>query len=133
MKNHTSQTSKDTGITLLELTVVILVLIGMISVLFIGAKAYKEGADRAQCVVNIRNVQVAVRSYQNLYILNPGDDINSARLVSEDGGFMDTLPSCPAQGEYTLVTEIPDLGDLALDCSVETDGFEHIPSQHANW
>ncbi|MBC7981098.1 MAG: prepilin-type N-terminal cleavage/methylation domain-containing protein, partial [Armatimonadetes bacterium] len=35
------------GMTLLELTVVILVLLSLISILFIGARAWKKGSDRA--------------------------------------------------------------------------------------
>ena len=52
--------------TLIEITVVILVLLTLISVLFIGASAYKKGADRAACILNIRNVHQAVRVNQNL-------------------------------------------------------------------
>ena len=52
--------------TLLELTVVILVLLSLISILFIGARAWKKGSDRAGCILNIRNVQQAVRGYANM-------------------------------------------------------------------
>jgi type II secretory pathway pseudopilin PulG len=53
--------------TLLELTVVIGVLLSLTSILFLGARAWKNGADRAGCILNIRNVQTSVRSYQNMY------------------------------------------------------------------
>lgn len=132
MKNTTKPTSSIRGITLLELSVVILVLMTLISVLFIGAKSYKNGADRTQCILNIRNVQIAVRSYQNMRFLNPGDELETTELISEDNGFLATLPVCPGAGDYTLATEIPVLGDLALDCSVNT-GLEHEPTEHSNW
>jgi prepilin-type N-terminal cleavage/methylation domain-containing protein len=51
------------GMTLIELTVVILVLLSLISILFIGAKAWKKGSDRAANVMNLRNVQQAVRGH----------------------------------------------------------------------
>jgi type II secretory pathway pseudopilin PulG len=49
--------------TLLELTVVILVLLSLITILFIGAQAWKRGSDRAICIINIQNVQKGVRGY----------------------------------------------------------------------
>lgn len=52
-----------TGMTLLELTVVILVLLSLLSVLFVGTKAWKVGSDRSVNVMNIRNVQQAVRGH----------------------------------------------------------------------
>lgn len=56
-------TTAKSGMTLIELTVVILVLLSLISILFIGAKAWKKGSDRAANVINIRNVQQAVRGH----------------------------------------------------------------------
>jgi len=61
------------GMTLLELTVVILVLLSLISILFVGARAWKKGADKAASVMVIRNTQQAVRSFANMHGLNPND------------------------------------------------------------
>jgi hypothetical protein len=47
------------GLTLIEVTLVIAVLLGLISVLFIGVSAYKEGSNRSKCILNISNVQKA--------------------------------------------------------------------------
>ena len=58
---NTLTMKRKSGMTLLELTVVILVLLSLISILFIGARAWKKGSDRAGCIMNIRNVQQAVR------------------------------------------------------------------------
>lgn len=133
MKIPNNFIKRSKGFTLLELTVVVFVLITLVSVLFMGAKAYKDGADRANCVVNIRNVQVAVRSYQNMNALAPGDDIDPARLINPDSGYLPDLPSCPSRGDYTLAQEIPKPGDLALICSVNKDGSIHAPSDHSGW
>ena len=70
-KSHMKATKS--GMTLLELTVVILVLLSLISILFIGARAWKRGSDRAASILQIRNVQQAVRSYANMNGFNPGD------------------------------------------------------------
>ncbi len=42
---NTTRSTKS-GMTLLELTVVILVLLSLIGILFIGARAWKRGSDR---------------------------------------------------------------------------------------
>lgn len=43
--------SLATAMTLLELTVVIMVLLSLISILFIGARAWKRGSDRTGCIL----------------------------------------------------------------------------------
>ena len=60
---NTPRIKSASGMTLIELTVVILVLLSLISILFVGAKAWKVGSDRAANVMNIRNVQQAVRGH----------------------------------------------------------------------
>src|SRR5689334_17663553 len=60
------------GLTLLELTVVISVLLSLASLLTTGARAWKRGADRSQCLMSIRTFQVALRSYQNIYDYHEG-------------------------------------------------------------
>lgn len=69
---NTSNLKAKSGMTLLELTVVILVLLSLISILFIGARAWKKGSDRSANIMNIRNTQQAMRGHQNLKELNPG-------------------------------------------------------------
>ena len=70
------------GVTLIELTVVILVLLTLIGVLFVGAQIYREGADRSACILNIRNIQLAVRSNQNLdETINQGEAIDFTNQI----------------------------------------------------
>ena len=70
MKLNT-QNKRKAGMTLLELTVVILVLLSLISILFIGARAWKRGSDRSANIMNIRNCQQAMRGEQNMKQLSP--------------------------------------------------------------
>ncbi|MGB1128846.1 MAG: prepilin-type N-terminal cleavage/methylation domain-containing protein, partial [Haloferula sp.] len=84
----TKNTKRAKGMTLLELTVVILVLLSLISILFIGARAWKKGSDRAGCIMNIRNAQQAVRSYANMYNT---DSIPGSELVGT-GKFLESMP-----------------------------------------
>lgn len=77
MKLNT-QTKRNAGMTLLELTVVILVLLSLISILFVGARAWKRGSDRSANIMNIRNCQQAMRGEQNMKQLNPAIGLTPA-------------------------------------------------------
>jgi type II secretory pathway pseudopilin PulG len=126
---HTNKAKRTKGMTLLELTVVILVLLSLISVLFIGARAWKKGSDRAACILNIRNFQQAVRSYANMNGKNPGDTVPAFNTTIVGAGlFMETAPICPGGGTYTGLadTTIPAVGTLALTCDF-ADGPAHAP------
>ena len=69
---NTLNMKSKSGMTLLELTVVILVLLSLISILFVGARAWKRGSDRAANIMNIRNTQQAMRGHQNMRELLAG-------------------------------------------------------------
>ena len=125
------------GLSAIELTTIIFVLIALIGVLFIGVKAYKNSSDRAACVMNIHNVQNAVRSFSNLNGLAPGQRLSrGADLQSELVGperLLETLPSCPAGGTYTdLGNRIPGHGELYLSCSLSNDE-RHRPQSLTAW
>lgn len=128
---NTKSTKRAKGMTLLELTVVILVLLSLISILFIGARAWKRGSDKAGCIMNIRNVQQAVRSFQNMNAANVGDSLASSDITGS-GNFLETAPACPGAGTYTYGSTIPAVGTLYMTCSLATSET-HVPSQYAGW
>lgn len=117
------------GLSAIELTAIIAVLIALISVLFIGVKAYKSSSDRAACVMNIHNIQNVVRSFSNLNGLAPGQSV-ARDLQSELVGperFLEESPTCPAGGAYTyLGNRIPTSGELYLSCSLAANE-RHAP------
>lgn len=128
-----NNTKKQAGLTLIEITLVIAVLLGLISVLFIGVSAYKEGSNRSKCILNISNVQKAVRSYQNLYEKNVGDALDKATIAGS-GKMLETEPTCPSSGTYTWATTIPAVGTACLTCSLAgTDKSQHNPTSTAGW
>ena len=124
--------------TLLELTVVILVLLSLISVLFVGANAWKKGSDRTLCIMNIRNVQNGIRSFSNLYGHDPGESVSGLQMrVIGLGKFVEDTPSCPASGTYAYGPDfgadtIPPIGELYLQCSLSTTS-KHVPTDFADW
>jgi len=120
--------------TLLEMTVVILVLLSMVTLLFVSGRAWKRGSDRALCLVNLEMMQKAVRSFSNLYGHNPGESVSGLESqVVGTGRFMDSMPDCPGTGDYTtLGDQIPNLGTAYMKCSLSV-GFGHEPSDASGW
>ena len=136
------------GFSLLELTVVIAVLLSLTTVLLLGARAWKNGADRTACIMNIREVQMAVRSYQNLYGYSAGgmpyaeegtQDIGAHLLAK---GFIsgNTLSAiqgeeaCAGGGHYTCSQPdvFPPVRELYISCSLS--GLkEHEPDPEVEW
>jgi len=129
MKLTSIQNNKasKSGMTLLELTVVILVLLSLISILFIGARAWKKGSDRAASILQIRNAQQAVRSYANMNGKNPGEaDANIVTEVFGPGKFIETNPvgsPHPAGSSVSFeygpagMTFVPIVGHLFIEAS----------------
>ena len=126
------------GMTLLELTVVILVLLSLITILFIGSRAWKRGSDRALCIINLHHVQKGVRSYANLYGFTEGSSAPDLRnKVIGIGRFVESTPSCAAGGIYSFgvtsgIDTIPPIGELYMSCDREISDA-HVPANHAGW
>jgi hypothetical protein len=107
---------------------------------FIGVSGWKRGANRAECVMNIRHMQLAVRGYSNAHSLKPGEDtsmsstpvILAAELVGP-GRFAPRVPDCPGRGIYSLGgNSIPEIGSLYMSCSLgASDG--HVPAEYDSW
>jgi type II secretory pathway pseudopilin PulG len=126
-----TKNNSQAGLTLIEIALVIAVLLGLISVLFIGVSAYKEGSNRAKCILNISNVQKAVRSYQNLYELAVTDALANATIMGS-GKMLETVPSCPSAGTYTFETTVPATGTPYLTCGLSATA-QHAPSSVSGW
>jgi type II secretory pathway pseudopilin PulG len=119
---------KQAGLTLIEVTLVIAVLLGLISVLFVGISAYKEGSDRAKCILNIVNCQKAVRSHQNMYEGTIGGTLLIATITGP-GNMLETAPVCPNGGAYTSEITYPVVGTAYLTC----DRAGHVPASTSGW
>ena len=130
---NTQKTGKS-GMTLIELTVVILVLLSLISILFVGARAWKRGSDRAGCIMNIRNVQQGMRSYQNMNGHSAGDTVAGAlKEIVGQGKFVESSPTCPSSGTYSYMDDdLPLSGSLYMTCSLAATE-KHVPSDFADW
>ena len=132
------------GLTLLEVTVVLAVLLAMTTVLMIGARAWSRGSDRAACIMNIRNVQMSVRSYQNLYGFAAGtmpraeagtqsiaDHLLRKGYIDENlHDMLKGKATCPGGGSYDIPQEdvFPGFGALYLRCSLEARDKHLLPN-----
>jgi len=136
------------GLTLLELTVVIAVLLSMTSLLYVGARAWKEGSDRATCIVTIRNAQMAVRSYQNVFGFEPGTvpmDPNGNESLAEQLLEREFITpayyercigkmQCPGGGTYSCpdIDRFPWPGETYMVCSLARK-LNHEPNPDIDW
>ena len=125
------------GMTLLELSVVILVILGLISVLFIGAQSWKRGSDRVLCIMHMHNVQKGLRSYSNLFGHSPGESVTGLQSkIFGLGKFIEETPECPGSGSYAMGPDygadtIPPIGEVYMQCSLA--GIGHVPKDYSDW
>lgn len=124
--------------TLLELTIVIFALLGLISLLFIGAQAWKRGSDRTMCIMNILTVQKSLRSHANLYSYDTGETVTGLRAqLIGPGLYLETAPVCRGGGTYTYGEDhgentIPPIGELYMKCS-HAESHGHLPDRQEEW
>ena len=146
--NSSPRVVRQRGMTFVELSVVITILLALTSIIFIGARAWRRGGDRATCVLALRNVQVATRSYQNIYGYQSGGQPNAengsqdiAEHLLARGSIESNLyqkihgvVTCPAGGSYTCATPdmFPEAGQLYSKCSLGGSA-DHLPASHAEW
>ena len=136
MKLTNTKTNKSNkGMTLIELTVVILVLLSLISVLFIGARAWMRGSDRANAALLIRNAQQGVRSHSNIMGLDTGDaDISYIQAWADAGnqgtpGLLQEEVFGPQKYvETATVGEIPTHPDNKATFTFGAGSYENIPA-----
>ena len=124
--NHTRK--HEAGLTLIEITVVIAVILGLIAVLFIGVQNYREATNKARCIMQISAVQKAVRSHQNLNDVATGGTLTQTDLVGTSK-LIAVAPVCPSGGTYTWLGTVPAIGTAYLTCS----STGHAPADAAGW
>jgi hypothetical protein len=124
--------------TLIELTVVILVMLSMITVLFIGTRVWRRGGDRAMCLLHIQSVQKGMRGFANLHGAEPGAHVpDLLDQIIGFGCFVEVTPVCPGGGNYTFGTRygintIPPVATPYMECSLATTA-QHFPNSTGDW
>ena len=127
---------RKSGMTLLELTVVILVLLSLIAILFVGARAWKRGSDRAANILNIRNVQQAVRAHANIRALNIGDALIATTDIVGSGKYLNSVTAPNTDLTYTYGAVVPAIGTLYLVVAyASSSSVDYAPATtlYADW
>jgi hypothetical protein len=86
---------------------------------------WQRGADRSGCIMNIRNVQQAMRGYQGM---NSSEQAPKEKLIGP-GRFIEREPVCPRGGKYTWTQVGWHVGELMIRCSHK----DHIPNDYRDW
>ena len=94
---------------------------------------WRRGSDRAACILNIRNVQQAVRAHVNVRgLTTPATAGSGAALASTEivgtGKYLNTV-SNPVAGTltYAYLEKVPAIGELYLTVTGDTDN-EYSPT-----
>jgi len=101
-----TQNKRQKGMTLIEITLVIAILLGLIAILFLGISAYKKGSDRSKCILQMSTIEKLVISHGNMYEILPGQALANGLLVSE--GYLPSAYLCPADSTiYAYLDVMP--------------------------
>ncbi|SKA82343.1 hypothetical protein SAMN02745166_00896 [Prosthecobacter debontii] len=113
---------RHSGMTLIEISLVIALLLGLIAVVFLGIGSYRQGADKAKCKMQLAAVQKAVRSGANMQNLAVGDALVSTTAVFGTGLLMENAPVCPSGGTYAWTDDVPAVGTPFGNCDYTGSG-----------
>jgi type II secretory pathway pseudopilin PulG len=102
MRKKPFQSQNKAGITLLEMTVVVMVLLTLIGILFVAASRWKRGVDRAANIMNLRNAQQAMRGYSLANQIQVGDPVPQNVIFGPDGYLLFPEPVA------TVTYDVPD-------------------------
>jgi len=86
-----------------------------------------ERSNTAQCIINIRNMQAAVRVYQSENGLQPGSPLSIDELINKE--IISNYPSCPDGQSYLCDNVIPKEDYPYLRCL----NPKHNEFDHKNW
>ena len=136
------------GLTTMELSTVIGIILSLASVTYAGANAWKGGSTRSLCITTTRSVQLAVRSYQNVHSYQPGAKVREVNGTSSIARHIYDLKyitnqtykqvlgnePCPGGGVYSPASldHFPAVGELFIKCSL-ADSQNHEPDFRSDW
>ena len=114
--NIITKKSHNKGFTLIEISLVIALLLGLIAVAFVGIGSYRKGADKAKCKMQLAAVQKAIRGAANMQNLAIGATLASTDVFGS-GKMVNSEPVCPAGGTYTWTGTVPAVGTPYGNCN----------------
>lgn len=121
------------GFTLIEITMVIALIIGLIAILTISMRAYKDGSDKAGCLMIMASVQKAVRAEATLKDIYEGEPLLPSQLVGARKYFAVMPTLCQGRGTYSYMSTVPAPGTAYTRCSKATADPPHVPTNVQGW
>jgi len=124
--NRSAGTLSGRGLAIAGLAIGYLAFIAyftLLPVLFVGARAWVRGSDRAACMINQRSIEEVVRTYQATHSLAPGTPLN----LEEISASLPTPPTltCPSGTAYDFSPTIPENGTPISSCSKPDHNLQH--------
>ena len=132
MTSHHPCRFRPCGLSTLEILVILLVVTTGLFTAWLAAEKWKHGKDRNECLMNIRNAQTAMRSYQGLNQLATGDELDWKDLFLGPGRMMHYMPACPGGGTYHFANQATAPGVLYMTCSL-AKSHNHQPATPKGW
>ncbi|MDZ4288823.1 MAG: type II secretion system protein [Prosthecobacter sp.] len=123
--NRIAKRFNRSGMTLIEISLVIALLLGLIAVVFLGIGSYRQGADKAKCKMQLAAVQKAVRAGSNFQNLDVGGALVDTDVFGA-GLLMNAEPVCPSAGTYTWLAVVPAIGVPYGNCGYTATGVTHV-------
>lgn len=130
--NRIAKRFNRSGMTLIEISLVIALLLGLIAVVFLGIGSYRQGADKAKCKMQLAAVQKAVRAGANFQSLDIGGALVDTDVFGA-GLMMNAEPVCPSGGTYTWLAVVPAIGTPYGTCGYTATGVTHALGTTADW
>src|SRR5688500_17903644 len=119
---YRSRRLSASGMTLIEISLVIALLLGLIAVVFLGIGSYRKGSDKAKCKMQLAAAQKAIRSQANFQNLDQGGAFTTAQAFGA-GMALENEPTCPSGGTYAWTGTIPAIGVAYGSCNfTDPDG-----------
>lgn len=113
---------RASGMTLIEISLVIALLLGLIAVVFMGIGSYRKGADKAKCKIQLAQVQKAIRATSNFQNLAIGATLAKADAFGA-GKALENEPACPSGGVYAWLGTVPAVNTPYGNCDyLDGDG-----------
>ena len=126
MLHHTPK-----GMTSPEVAALLFAAFLLVGLVYLGSVACKAGSDRRQCIINLRNIQTAGRSWEGMYSRTMGPFASSE--ICGPGRLLETEPTCPTSGNrYIWAGTVPPLGTLFATCPLAA-GADHHPTDLTGW
>ncbi len=100
-----------------------LIILQLISILFVGARAWKRGSDRAACLMNQRAIVSQLSNYCAQHDLKPGDPIQLDEALSSE-----TKSNCPSGGQLQIADTMPEPGEDYVTCPHDWDFGHNLDS-----